>query len=82
MFGPNLDGTRGNTVRQNPYRVVMDYVAVPKCFIKLHKFITLVENVMFVNGALLLITMSRGKQFVTAEYILTCTAKQLSKYLK
>ena len=46
-------------------RVVMDYVAVPKDFLKLHNFVTLVGDVMFLNGAPFLITMSRGKKMVT-----------------
>ena len=57
MFGPNLASTRVNTVRQNPDRVVMYYVAVPKDFLRLHKFITLMKDVMFLNGAPLFITM-------------------------
>ena len=32
IFGSNLAGTRGNTVRQNPDRVVMYYAALPKDF--------------------------------------------------
>ena len=40
MFGPNLTGTRSKTVQQKLDIVVMDYVAVPKDSLKLHKFIT------------------------------------------
>ena len=80
MFGPNPTGIRVNTVRKNPDRVVLDYVAVSKDFIKLHKFVTLVADVVFVNGAPFLIIMASGIQFLTVEHIPTCTAKQLSKY--
>ena len=73
MFSQNLAGTNGNTVWQNTYRVVMYYIAVPKDFLKLHKFVTLVEDVMFVNGAPFLITMSRRIKFVTVEHITTRT---------
>ena len=59
MFVPNLAGNRGKTVRQNPDRVVTDHVAIPREFLKLHKFVTIVADVMFVNGTPLLITMSR-----------------------
>ena len=65
MFGPNLSGNRGNTIRHKPDRVVMDYLAVPKCFLKLHRFVTLLEYLMFVSDAPFLITMSRGIKFVT-----------------
>ena len=51
MFGPNLASTRVKTVRHNRDRVMEDYVAVTRDFLKLQKFLTLVEDVMFVNGA-------------------------------
>ena len=65
MFGKNLSGTRVKTVWQKPDRVVMDYVAVTNDFIKLHKFVTLVADVMFVNCELFLITMPHVINFVT-----------------
>ena len=74
-FGKNLSGTRGNTVIQNPDRLVMNYFAVPKDFLKLHKFVTLVADVMFVNSTQFLITMSRGIKFVTDKHIPNRTAK-------
>ena len=49
-FGTNLAGTRGKTMRHNTDTVVMDYVAVPRNFSKQHKFVTLVEDVMFIIG--------------------------------
>ena len=60
--------------------MVIDYVSVTNYFIRLHKFVTIVEDVMFVSGAPFLITMSHGIKFVTVEQILTHTAKQLAKY--
>ena len=42
----------------------MDYVDVTKDFLKLHYFVTLVSDVMFVNGATLLITIPCGINFV------------------
>ena len=59
---------------------MIDYVSVTNYFIRLHKFVTIVEDVMFVSGAPFLITMSHGIKFVTVEQILTHTAKQLAKY--
>ena len=60
----------------------MDYVAVPREFLQLYKFVTLVEYVIFLNSAPFLITMSRGMNVVTVNNMTTRTAKQLSKYLK
>jgi hypothetical protein len=53
----------------------MDYVAVSREFMKLHKYVTLVADVMFVNGVTFLVTMSRGIKFVTAEHVPTRMAK-------
>ena len=63
MFVPNLAGTSVKTAQQNPDRVVMYYVDVTKYFLKSHKFVTLVADVIFVNGAPFLITMSHGIKF-------------------
>ena len=62
---PNLDGTNCNTVRYNSNRAVMNYVDVPKDFLKLHKFVTLVADTMFVDSTPLVIAMSRGIKLVT-----------------
>ena len=80
MFGPNLAGTRGKTLQQNSDRVVMDYVDVPKDFLEFHKFLTLVADVIFLNGSPLLITMSPGIKFVSVKHITPSTAKKLRKY--
>ena len=50
IFGPELPGTRGRTVRRPPIRVNEDYVEVPRDFYELHKLVTLTADVMFVNG--------------------------------
>ena len=60
----------------------MDYVAIPKDFLKVIFFVALVVDVMFVNVAPFLITMSHGTKSGTNEHIPTHIAKQLSKYLK
>ena len=75
MFGKNIAATRGNKLQHTTYRVVIYYVAAPKYFNKLHKFETLLADVMFVNGAPFLINMSRVIKFVTVEHIPTHTDK-------
>ena len=80
MFVPNFYITKGITVQRNPDRLIMDLNSVPKDFLKLHHFVTLMEYVMFLNGAPFLITMSRGIKFVTVKHIPIHTAKQLSQY--
>ena len=69
MFVPNLAGNRGKTVWQNTDRAVTDHVAVPRDFLKLHKFVTIVADVMFVNDTPLLITMSRSINYVTVKHV-------------
>ena len=81
-FGTNLAGIRDKKVQQNTDRAVMDYIAIPKNFMKLHKSVTLTADVMFVNVTLLLINMSHGIKFVTAKQIPLRTYKQSSKSLK
>ena len=80
IFGSNPAGARGKTAQQKPYRLVMDCVVVPTNFIKLHKFVTIMSDVAFVNSTLFLISMSRGINILMVKHIQTHTDKQLSKY--
>ena len=82
MFSPNLSGTRVNKVRKNPDRVVMYYVSIPREFLKLYKFVTLVADVIFVNVTPLFITISHGVYFLTVQHVPSLTAKKWSKSLK
>ena len=50
IFGQNRSGLRGFTVRAKPERVEPDFVEIPRDFYRLHKFVTLVGDVMFVDG--------------------------------
>ena len=59
-----------------------DYVAIHRDFLALHRFVSLVADVIFVNNIHFLITMSHGIKFVTFEYTSYLTAKELSKKLK
>ena len=56
MFGENIYGAV-KTFKQNPDRGVMEYVSVPRKFLRLNKFITLMEDVMFVNVIPFLVTI-------------------------
>ena len=59
-----------------------DYVAIPRDFLALHRFVSLVADVMFVNNIPFLITIYRGIKFVTVEYLRSLTDKELSKKLR
>ena len=82
MIGPNLAGTSNKTVQKKPDRVVMDYIDVPKYFLKLHQFLTIMEDVIFVKRSPLLITMSCCIKFETVKHIPTRTSNKSSKSLK
>ena len=50
IFGPDLSGVWGKTVRQKADRVETEETTIPRYFYGLHKFVTLTTDVMFVNG--------------------------------
>ena len=56
--GPDIAGVRGETTRRALERVITDYVAIPRDFLKLHTHVTLIADVMFVNNIPFLVTLS------------------------
>ena len=81
IWGPDLASLRGKTVRRTPAPVVAEFVAVPKSVIDHNKTVTLAADVFFVDGTGFLMTVSRNIKFITAEYVATRTAKNLSIYM-
>jgi len=69
IFGPDLANLRGKTSRKKPDHVRVDYVEILRDLVDMHKYLTLVADVMFVNGLLFLVTLSRGISLVTIEYL-------------
>ena len=60
IFGLELAGICGRTVQNKPYRVEMDNVVpISRDLDRLHKFVTLTADVMFINGVAFLTTLSR-----------------------
>lgn len=82
IFGPDLASLRGKTVRRKPEHVRTDYVAIPKDIIAMNADVTLVADVMFVNGIAFLVTLSRRINLITIEHAPTRTATQLSNLLQ
>ena len=82
LFGKDRAGLRGYQVRKTPKRVKVERVAIPRDFYKLHKFVTLAADVMFVCGIPFLVTRSRGIKFYTGEFIPNRKAGQLAKSLR
>jgi len=58
IFGPDLANLREKTTRKKPECIRVKYVQIPWDFVQLHKYVTLVADVMFVNGLPFLVTSS------------------------
>ena len=67
IFGKNHGGLRGKTVCVKPERVEVDVVAIPRNFYEINKFVTLVGDVMFVEGMPFMLTRSRDIRFGNIE---------------
>ena len=82
ILGPSIEELRGKTVRRNPERVKEQTVMIPMEVAEQIKTLTLKADVFFVDRIPFLITMSRGLQFVTAEYTPSQKARDLADHLK
>jgi hypothetical protein len=82
IFGPDLANLRGKTTRTKPECVRVEYVQIPWDFVQLNKYVTLVADVMFVNGLPFLVTSSRGLSLVMIENLPSRTAKYLALTLE
>ena len=81
VYGPNRPILRGTKIRENPDRVNEGRIEIPRDFYRLHKFVTLLAELMFVGGLIFLITSSRNIKLATAEFVSMHTARQLDKLL-
>ncbi len=82
IFGPNLANLRGKKTSAKPDHIRVKYARIPKDFIQLHKYVTLVADVMFVNGLSFLVTSLRGISLVTIKHLPSQTAKRLMHTLE
>jgi hypothetical protein len=77
IFGPDLAGVRGRTVRRPPESMQTDNVQILRIILERYQLVTVVVDVMFVNGVPFLVSVSRGLHLITAECTPTCSAKAL-----
>jgi hypothetical protein len=77
IFSPDLAGVRGRTVQRPPESVTTDCMQIPLGVQEHHQFVTLMVDIMFVNRVPFLISLARGLNLVAAEFMPSCTAKQL-----
>ncbi len=75
IFGPDLANLRGKTTRKKTEHVRVDYVEIPRDLVDMHKYVTLVADVMFINGLPFLVTSSRGISLANGIFtIMNCKA--------
>jgi hypothetical protein len=68
--------------RTKPEHVRTDYVKIPWDFMELHKFVTIVADIMFVNGLPILVTLSGGISLVTIKFLPSRIAKCLANSME
>ncbi len=78
FFCPDLEILRGKIMRTKPEHVRVDYVKIPPDLMELHKYVTIVADVMFLNGLQFLVTSSRGISLITINFLSSRTAKYLT----
>ena len=82
IFGPSLPIVKGKERRGKPDRVDPEYISIPQQVLELNKFLTLVADVMFVNGLPFFVTLSRNIRFMTVKFVPRRTAVELANTLK
>jgi hypothetical protein len=68
IFGPDLANIRGKMVCQKPRHVNTELVDIPQALVGNKKNVTLVADVMFVNGVPFLVFSSRNIMLTTIEH--------------
>ncbi len=76
IFGPDLAGVRGRTVRRAPESLRIQYVQIPATILDWHWIVTLSVDCMFVNSLPFIVSASRGLNLLTAEYTPSRTKKE------
>ena len=74
IFGPYLPGMCWDTIRCQQMRMETGYVEISNDLYQFHKFVTLTEYVMYVNGVPFMTTIYRKIRLFTAEHIPSHTA--------
>jgi hypothetical protein len=82
IFGLDLAGVRGRTVRRLPDAVTTEFVQIPQAIQDHFQLVTLAADIMFVNGVPFLVCMACGLNPVTAEHTPYRTAKNLAAGIK
>ena len=79
IFGPDLAGIRGRTVRRHLDSVTTtNCVQIPRVILEWHQLVTVAVDIMFVNRVPFLVSVARGLNLVTTKFTPSRTAKQLA----
>ena len=81
IFGPDLPELQGRTTRKKSTRAMPVYMGIPRGIYERYKYIVLTADVMFVNGIIFLVTLSRGIRLYTTEHVPNRKKDQLARSL-
>ena len=79
IFGKDIHILKGKAVRTKPIPVINDYVEIPKELKEIHKNIELCVDIMYIQGIMFLVTISRKIKFITIQSIETRKKSDLIK---
>jgi hypothetical protein len=80
IWGSNVANIRGKTRKTD--RIETDYVDITRALLSAHDNVTLVADVMFVNGVPFLVSASRNINLITIEFAPKRTASKLGYLLQ
>jgi hypothetical protein len=69
IFGPDIFALKGKTTRTKPTKVQLEYLEVPAEILERHRKIILAVDIMYVQGIMFFVSISRFLKFTTAQYI-------------
>ena len=69
IFGPDLAGHWGKTVRKSPSNIEPEYFSILQEIIEKNKLVTLSVDIMFLNQLPFVIMYGRGIGLTTVEWI-------------
>ena len=82
IWGSDIANIRGKTTRCKSDRVETDYVDIPCALLSAHVNVTLVADVMFVNGVPFLVSASRNIHLIIIEHAPKHMASKLGYLLQ
>jgi hypothetical protein len=82
IWGKNIAALKGKTTWSKTHPVARDYVKVPKALLKLHKYVFLTTEILFVNKIPFFVTLSHKICFTAVNHLTDRTIPQIFKAFK